>query len=97
MLSSKFKDGELLALDGYSAEAVKTKTFAAMVKKLPLKKNTLFVLPAKNDLVMRSSRNLPHVKTITANYLNLADLMNHRDVVFFKDAIAKLEEVFLRS
>lgn len=94
VLSDKLKEGRVSALEGYSTEAPKTKTFASMLKKLPFEKKILFVLPQKNETVTRVSRNIPRVKTIIVNYLNIADLLNFGDVVFFKDALPKLEEVF---
>ena len=94
VLSEKLKDSHVAALEGYSAPAPKTKTFAAMLKKLPFEKKVLFVLAKKDDALVRSSRNIPRVKSIIVNYLNIEDILNHQDVVFLKDALPKLEEVF---
>ena len=73
---------------------VKTKPFAEMVGKLPIERNALFVIAEKNPVIQKSSANIPNVKTILVNYLNVADLQKYRNVVFLKDAIAKMEEVF---
>ena len=96
-LSEKLSDGRIAALESYDAGEVKTKQFAAMLKKLPFAKSVLFVLPAKNEKVARSSRNIPRVKSIVVNYINLADILKYHDVVFFKEAIPKLEEIFVTS
>lgn len=96
-LSSKYTDGHIAALESYNNEPHKTKIFAAMLKKLPFEKNILFVAPEKNEMFFRSSRNIQRVKTILVNYLNIADILNHHDVIFMKDALAKLEKVFLTS
>ena len=95
ILSEKAKESQISAFEGYSVEAPKTKTFANMLKKMAFKKDVLFVLPAKNEVFVRSARNVPSVKTILVNYVNPADLLKFRDVVFFKDALPKLEELFL--
>lgn len=94
VLSSKTQEGHVAALENYTADQPKTKTFASMLKKLPFKKNVLFVLPEKNELFTRSSRNIPHVKTILVSYLNGADLLKHHDVVFLKEALPRLESIF---
>lgn len=96
-LSSKYEEGHIAALESYNADPPKTKIFAAMVKKLPFEKNILFVTHEKNEMFLRSSRNIPRVKTILVNYLNIADILNYRDVIFMKDALAKLESIFLTS
>lgn len=89
-LSDKLKNGHVAALEGYAADLPKTKTFAHMLKKLPFEKTVLFILAGKDGMVTRSCRNIPRVKTILVNYLNLDDILKFRDVVFFKDALEKL-------
>jgi large subunit ribosomal protein L4 len=89
-LSDKLQNGHVAALEGYAADPPKTKTFAAMLKKLPFEKTVLFVLAGKDGMVTRSCRNIPRVKTLLVNYLNLDDILKFRDVVFFKDALEKL-------
>jgi len=96
-LSAKLKDGRIGALEAYASDAPKTKNFAAMLEKLPFEKNILFVLPEKNEMIARSSRNIPRVKTLLVNYLNIADLLKYRDVIFLKDALPKLTDLFLKN
>jgi large subunit ribosomal protein L4 len=95
-LSDKYKEGCIAALESFEANPPKTKTFATMMKKLPFEKKTLFIIPEKNDSIMRSSRNLPSVKTILVNYINIADILNYQNIVFFNAALPKLEEIFLK-
>lgn len=92
-LSVKAKNNEILALEKYEGD-VKTKLFAEMLKKLPVERNVLIVIPEKNEVIQKSSNNLPNVKTILINYLNIADLQKFRNVLFLKEALTKMEEVF---
>lgn len=96
-LSEKARQNQIIALDGYAADAPKTKDFAALIGKLPVERNVLVVIPERNDLVQKSSNNLPNAKTIIANYVNIHDLQKYRHVILFKDAVAKLEEVFIKQ
>lgn len=93
-LAAKYNDGLVSALEGFTSEKKKTKDFALMMKKLPFKKDVLFVMPQKDEIAARTSKNIPHVKTILVNYLNLADLLKFHDVVFFKEAVSQLEIIF---
>lgn len=93
-LSDKARDGSILALDKFEGQA-KTCVFASLIKKLPIKKDVLLVLPEKIKEVELSARNLPNVKTILANYINIQDLQKYDTVLFLKKALEKLEEVFL--
>jgi len=93
-LSAKAASKSIIALDKYESNEIKTKTFADMITKLPINRNVLVVIPEKNEVIQKSSSNLPNVKTILVNYLNIADLQKYRKVLFLKDAIAKMNEVF---
>lgn len=93
-LSSKFSEKQISAIENFSADSPKTKIFAAMLQKLPFEKDVLFVLPSKNELIERSARNIPNIKTLRVNYLNIADILKYQDIVFFKESLNKLEEIF---
>lgn len=93
-LSSKYKSGAVAALEAFASEKKKTKDFAVMLTKLPFEKNVLFVTPAKDETFTRSSRNIPRVKSVIVNYLNIADILKFNNVVFLKDALPKLETIF---
>lgn len=93
-LSQKFNEGKILALDKYEAEAIKTKNFEAMLHKLPIEKDVLVVLDGKNDLIQKSSRNLPFVKTLLVGYLNISDLQKFDNVLFLEEAVKKLPSIF---
>ncbi len=93
-LSAKAKNNEIFALESYEAKEVKTKPFAEMIKKLPVERNLLVVIPGKNEIIQKSSANIPNVKTIIVNYLNIADLQKYRKIMFLSESFKKLEEVF---
>lgn len=95
-LSSKAVDKQILVLDGYEAKGIKAKSFVEMLKKLPDSRNTLVVIPEKNELVQKSSRNIENTKTILVNYLNIHDLLAFETILFFKDALPKAEDLFLK-
>lgn len=94
-LSEKARNNEILALEGYETEKPKTKDFASLLKKLPIEQDVLIVIPEKNMTVQRSTRNIPHTKTIIANYLNIQDLQKYQKVLLFKEAVSKIKENFL--
>jgi large subunit ribosomal protein L4 len=93
-LSMKFNEGKIMALEAYESNEVKTKNFVSLLHKLPIEKDVLVVLPQKDALVEKSSRNVPFVKTILVNYLNIQDLQKYDHVLFLKEAIEKMDTVF---
>ena len=96
-LSQKMAEGKILALDIYKNDKTKTKAFVEMLHKLPIETDVLIVLPSKNDLIAKSSRNLPFVKTLLVNYLNIADLQKYDHLLFMEEALKKIDEVFLKQ
>lgn len=91
-LSAKAKENLIVALEQYEVknEKPKTKDFASMLKKMKFEKDTLFVVPEKNELIFRACRNLPMVKALLVQFLNPADLLKYHHILFLKDALAKL-------
>ena len=96
-LSAKIVDKAIFGLDGFGSKAPKTKDFVALLEKLPTGKRYLFVLPAKNEIFTKSSRNVPGVKVITAQYLNPYDVLQADQICIFKDAVSVIESTFTTS
>lgn len=96
-LSVKAKDNAVFCLDKYDG-GIKTKAFSEMLKKLPPmaeSRNILIILPEKNETIEKSANNLNNTKTITTNYLNIADCLKYDKLMFVGDALQKAEAVFL--
>ncbi|MBP9483164.1 MAG: 50S ribosomal protein L4 [Negativicutes bacterium] len=93
-LSAKVIASELLVLDGMQFEAPKTKQVLALMKAFEIEsQKALFILGETNENVVKSTRNIPGVKTITSLGLNVVDLLHHDKIFITKDAVAKIEEV----
>lgn len=93
-LSSKVADGALLVLDELKLDEIKTKTVVAMLTALNADRKVLLVLPEKNDVAVKSARNIPGVKTALVNTINTYDILNADKLIVVKDAVAKIEEVY---
>ena len=93
-LSSKVQENELVVLDDFKLDAIKTKNVVNTLSNLETGKKVLIVLPEKNDIVYRSARNIAGVKVATTNTICVYDLLNANTIVMLKDAATKLEEVY---
>ena len=95
VLTSKVVDGELIVLDDLKLANNKTKEAAAVLNAVDAGKKA-YVVTAENDTnVYRSFRNIEGVDVASASLINVYDLVRHNKLVITKDAIAKLEEVFI--
>ena len=94
VLSSKVLEGELKVLDALTLEAFSTKKAKEVLKNLNIESKTMIVLPAGNDMIIKSFANLPKVETVVVDYMNVYDLMRFDNLVIVKDALTKIEEVY---
>ncbi|MGE8004604.1 50S ribosomal protein L4 [Lysinibacillus sp. NPDC093216] len=92
-LSAKVVEQNFLVLDALTLTAPKTKEFTKILKDLSLEKKSLFVTADLDENVALSARNIPGVTVLTANGINVLDLLGHEKVVFTKSAVEKVEEV----
>jgi large subunit ribosomal protein L4 len=89
-LSSKLQDEALVVLDAISLDAVKTKAFAAVLADLDID-NALIVTSEKNEVLELSSRNLPDVKILRTEGLNVYDILKHNHLVLLEPSIKQIE------
>jgi len=95
-LTVRVKDADILALDKYDFDAIATKNAINVLKNLNLSgEKILIVIPEKNEIITKSFRNIPGVKTILANYINVYDLLSYKKILFLKDSLSVIENIFL--
>lgn len=92
-LTSRVNEAKFFVLDDLSFDEIKTKKMKAVLDSLKLEK-ALVVLDKKNDNVQLSARNLPKVRTVLSNSINVYDILKYDTLVLTKDAVAQIEEVY---
>ena len=92
-LSARHQEGNLVILDDFTMEAIKTKEFVSIMKLLELN-NALIVVDADNDELSKSSRNVPGYKVMKTDGVNVYDILLHEKLVLLQPAIESLEERF---
>ena len=92
-LSQKVLENKIIVLEDLVFEQPKTKAMLEVLNNLKANKKSLIVLGEANDNVVLSARNLPGVQTLTANSINVLDLLHYDTLVVTKDAVQKIEEV----
>jgi len=94
-LSSKNKDKELVLIDRFDLTKSKTRLMAQVIKDLKIDKSALIVLPVTDLKISRAVNNLPKIKTIRANSLNVLDVLNHQYLIVLEDSIKVIKETYL--
>ena len=94
-LSDKVSGGKLIVLEELKFEEKKTKAFAKMMDALNVAGKALVVTGEPDENVAFSARNLPKVETAVTNTINVYDIVNAGTLILTKDAVSKIEEVYV--
>ncbi|MFA5062373.1 MAG: 50S ribosomal protein L4 [Patescibacteria group bacterium] len=94
-LSDKVNSGAFMIVEDFNFSEPKTKLFANLIKALPTKiKNFLVLAPGKNENLLRITKNLPTVKTVRAEDVNVMELLTRPGVIISKAGVETLEKTF---
>jgi large subunit ribosomal protein L4 len=96
-LSIKAKDGRVKVVEGITIDEPRTRLAADLMKSLGLEGGKyLFVLPERDENILKGMRNIPGVKTTVAKDLNVYDVLNCDTVILDRQAVDKVVEVLKR-
>ena len=93
-LSSKVLDNNLILINELTFEEPKTKLMVQVLEKLNAAQKTLVVTADSDVNVTKSANNIPGVKLLKADFINVYDLLNYETLLITRDAVARVEEVF---
>lgn len=96
-LAYKAQDNNVVVLEDFSFDSIKTKNYLNLVNALDLAgEKTLLVLPKQDNNIYLSSRNIQKAKVITAADLNTYDVLNAGKLLLTADSLKTLEEAFAK-
>ena len=93
-LSQKLAQNEVVILDKFALEQVKTKEVQKFLDAFKFDKTVCLVLGEKNDDVLRASANIERTTVTTANLLNVSEIVKNKQIVLTKDAVKSIEEAY---
>ena len=96
LLSSKVLDKDLVVVDKFDFKEIKTKQMVEALKNLKVEGKALIMIPEKNEVIQKSSRNIENVRTTSVSTINVFDLLKYKKLVLTVDTVKKLEEVYVK-
>jgi large subunit ribosomal protein L4 len=90
-LSQKVLDDEFRVIDQFKLDRIKTKDFVELMDRFELGK-TLIVLPEPDEVIEKSARNIPNVKILRSEGLNVYDLLDYHVVILSRECVGRIEE-----
>ena len=94
-LSSKLKNHKIIVLDQFELEKVKTKAFIKIINTLDVN-NALIVTEKKNENLDLSSRNVPDIKVMRTEGINVYDILKYKHLVLLESSINEIERRLLK-
>jgi large subunit ribosomal protein L4 len=91
-LSLKVKDGLLKVVNRIDISEPKTKLMVGFLRDLHVEKPALILLADDNRNIKLSGRNLPEVKVLRIEGVNIYDILAHDYLICAKDTLVKLQE-----
>ena len=89
-LSSKLQANDLIILDKFEVKQIKTKDVIELLKGLNLT-NALIVIAEKNENLELSSRNVPDIKVLRSEGLNVYDILKYKTLILLEPVVKNIE------
>ncbi len=95
-LMSRISDVKIIKDFGAKLEVPKTSEIVSLLKRVGIDSDgkVLIILNNPSEIIKRSIRNLEKIKLISADQLNVFDLLNANSLVIGEDALSTIQEVY---
>ena len=93
-LSQKLAQNEVVVLDKFALEQVKTKEVQNFLNAFGFNKTVCLVTAEKDENALRASANIQRMNVTTANLLNVSEIVKNKQVVLTLDAVKSIEEAY---
>lgn len=94
-LSSKVVEKEIIVLDELKFDAPKTQEMVKVLENIKAERKALIITADKDENIVKSAANIPGVRTALVGTMNVYEIVNYTSFVITKEAIEKIEEVYL--
>jgi len=92
VIADRQREGALLVVDRIELPEAKTKRVVEMLGALGLQRSVLIVTSGENQALERAARNLPGVRVLRTEGVNVVDVLRHKSLVLTRDAVDALAQ-----
>src|ERR1051326_1569141 len=93
-LSDKAANDQIIVLDEIIMDEPRTKVIVEMLDLLPVERNVLFLVPERDENLVRSVRNIPTAKVQHLSSINVIELLKHEYLILPFETLRQLEQTF---
>lgn len=89
-LSFQFKNDRITVMDAIDFETISSQAFVGFMKRFEIERTLIITDNFSNNLHL-SSRNVPHVKLLKHDALNIHDMLKYKNIIFTQSAVQSVE------
>lgn len=93
-VASKVADNKLVIVDSLELAEPKTKLVSSILQNLGVRENALLLITAENKNLRLAARNIPSVKVLKMDNINVYDVLKYRYLITTQDALNAMQEVY---
>ncbi len=93
-LASKVADNKLILVENLTVAEPKTKLVSTMLETLGVQESAVVLINAENKNLTLAARNIPSVKVLRMNNINVYDLLKYRYLITTQEALNAMQEVY---
>jgi len=93
-LSSKIREENLKAIEGFTFEKPRTKDMVDILAAIGVDSTALIVSEHSNPSMIKSARNLANAKTLPSSLINVLDLLSYKVLVISVPALYNIERIW---
>jgi large subunit ribosomal protein L4 len=93
-VASKVAESRMILLNSLALAEPKTKLMSALLEKLGVQENALVLITGENINLRLAARNIPSVKVLKMDNINVYDLLKYRYLITTQDALNAMQEVY---
>jgi len=97
VLSKKIKDNEVKIIDKFDIPTKKTKEYYKILKNLVDLRSKTLLIPSSNNNIHKLITNIKNVDAISAQSLNVYDLLKNKNIILEKAAIEEIEKHYFKK
>jgi large subunit ribosomal protein L4 len=91
-LSMQLKNNRITVVDKLEFDSISTQSFVGFMKRFELERS-LIVTDELNHNLMLSARNVPHIKLLKHDALNIHDMLKYKNIIFTQCSVQTVEGV----
>lgn len=89
-LTYQYRNNRITVLDKLDFDKISTKSFAGFIKRFEIEKSLIITDDLTNNLQL-SCRNVPHIKLLKQDALNIHDMLKYKNIIITKGAVQSVE------